>query len=148
MLGHERRVNGVIDTIKKIYPNIEIAPLCQIPNGQVEIYKSVMQYFEDNRDISMIWYATSLDEGGITALRELNLIENEIILAVDLPSFVQEALTKQDILATISQDPFTQGYQTIITIYQDLLKKGYASSKGFEISTEIILKENMNKHLR
>jgi LacI family transcriptional regulator len=148
MLGHQRRINGVIDTIETHCPKIEIVPLCQIPNGQVEIYKSVMQYFETNRDISMIWYATSLDEGGMTALRELHLIEKEVILAVDLPPFVKEALEKQEIMATISQDPFMQGYRTIVTIYEDLLKKGYAHSNGFEIHTEIILRENMAKLMR
>jgi LacI family transcriptional regulator len=148
MLGHEKRIRGVMETISKNYKNIEIAPLCQIPNGQIEIYKTVMEYFKCNKDISMIWYATSLDEGGITALRELNLLETEIILAVDLPPFVKEALDKRDIIATISQDPFSQGYQTISTIYSDLIQKGYYTSKGCEVPAEILLKENMKKHIR
>ncbi len=77
-----------------------------------------------------------------------NYIENIVnelppIIGYDLVDENKEALLKGKISALISQEPITQGYNTIMDLYKLLFLKQKENNKKY-IPINIILKENLN----
>lgn len=142
MLSHIQRIDGLKETIKSDYANIEIADICEIPFNDIEVYKAVKEYFKKNTDITCLWYATSFSDGGITALKELDLLYRVKIISIDLQEFTKNGLLHGYILATISQKPFLQGYTAMKIIFNYLLTGENEKLKNY-IDSEVILKENM-----
>jgi ABC-type sugar transport system substrate-binding protein len=132
------------DTINRNYPNIEISGVCEVPNNEIEIYKTVKKYFQKNQDVTCLWYATSISDGGIIALNELNLLNKIRILSIDLQDFTINGLLNGYIFATISQKPFQQGYHTMKVIFNHLLIGKTENLKNY-IENKIIIKESLSK---
>lgn len=142
MLGHIERIRGVQDVIKARKLDIVCEELCEIPFNDIEIYKTVKLYFEKHPDITSVWYATTVSDGGITAMRELGLLYNIKILCIDLQDFIREGLREGYIAATIDQDPFGQGYEVIKQMFSYLLS-GEQKQMFYKINSRIVLKENI-----
>lgn len=142
MLGHIDRIRGIQDAIKERKLDVACEELCEIPFNDIEIYKTVKQYFEKHPDITSVWYATTVSDGGITAMRELGLLYNIKILCIDLQDFIREGLREGYIAATIDQDPFNQGYEVIKQMFSYLLT-GEQKQMFYKVNSRIVLKENI-----
>lgn len=149
MLGHTQRMKGLRDTLSRIAPNIELLEPCEIPSSNdVEIYKVVNQYLAAHPTPTALWYATSISDGGITALREHDLLYKIRIVSLDIQSFISTGLEKGYIDATISQNPFQQGYLTTKIIFNSLLQEQYSIDLSDEVPGEILISENYDASIR
>ena len=142
MLGHVQRIEGLKDTLHRWYPQITMAGVCEIPSNDIEIYKTVKQFFQEHQEITSLWYATSLSNGGIVALKELDLLYKIKIICIDLQNFTREGLEEGYISATINQKPYKQGYETIKMIFNYLLT-GELTEYTHAIESEIVIRENL-----
>lgn len=143
MLGHIRKIDGLRDALEQSAPNIRLLAPCEIPSSNdVEIYKTVDRFLSGHPEITALWHATSISDGGITALQEHDLLYRLKIVTLDLQRFIVTGLEKGYIAATISQNPYRQGYLTIKTIFNALLQEQYDTSLSENVPCEILLPEN------
>lgn len=142
MLGHAQKLEGLRDAILQRQAPIRLLDVCELPGGNdVDIYKAVSAYLDANPTLTALWYATSICDGGITALQEHGLLEKTTIITLDLQPFIVQGLEQFYIRATISQNPRQQGYQVIKTIFNALLQERY-DPRSVDVPCEILIREN------
>lgn len=142
MLGHAQKLEGLRDAILQRQAPIRLLDVCELPGGNdVDIYKTVSAYLDANPALTALWYATSICDGGITALQEHGLLEKTTIVTLDLQPFIAQGLERFYIRATISQNPRQQGYQVIKTIFNALLQERY-DPRSVDVPCEILIREN------
>ncbi len=146
ILGHKQKIIGLKNALLNDYPHIHLTDVCELNDtNDISVYKDVKEYLINHPKISMLWYATSVSDGGITALQEQGLLGKCRIITLNVQQFISVGLEERYIDATIGQNPYTQGYQTMKIIFNSLLKDEYPSELSFTVPCEIFIKENYPK---
>ncbi|MDF2884923.1 MAG: ABC-type sugar transport system, periplasmic component [Clostridiaceae bacterium] len=117
----ELRVKGFMNAIDKTkYINVE--DVLEVPLGDEKVYDQVKEYLKKNTNINGIVNVTGGSLGLARAIEELNM-SNKIITIVfyDNKEKIVEHINKGSITCTIGQDPFRQGYDNLIYMYNYLV---------------------------
>lgn len=96
-------------------------PICDIPTNEIGIYNTVKRYLASYPHVSSIFYATSLNSGGIIAIQEAGLQNKVRIITLDMNDFIIEGLKNGSISASISQNPYVTGYNAAKIVFNKLL---------------------------
>ena len=143
MLSHTQKIEGLKEELTTRYDHIELIGVCEVSNNNIEAYKSVLNYMKKHKDISIIWYAIAINDGGITALEELDFLGKIKVISLDTQDFIRKGFEEGYITATISQQPDKQGYHAIKRIFDNLIKDKYPCDLIDEIPCEIIIRESI-----
>lgn len=108
------RAQGFKDKLEEAYPDIEIIAEqdCNADrNASLQAAESIIQA---NSDIQFIWGANAeMALGAYAATQSVNRSDIKVV-AVDTDSEVMEAvLNETNLVATVSQDPYTMGYKAM-----------------------------------
>lgn len=119
--GHAERVEGIRKIIGNEYPEIELLGVAENFDDDDLAYSSMKNVLAEHADLDFIYITAGGVNGALRALRER---ESSIkVCTFDDTPVVKDALETGSVLATISQQPFEQGYQAVKALFEMVIKK-------------------------
>lgn len=131
------RMQGFKDVICK---NIEKVDILEVPpRDEEKIYSMVKEYLNRNSNINGILNVTGANLGLTRAIEEVRMSEKlkTIVFCPDLEKII-EYIKKGTITYAIAQDPFRQGYNGLIYMYNYLVNGEKPSEKETWTKVEVM----------
>jgi LacI family transcriptional regulator len=145
VLAHKHRLDAFVKIIEEQYRGIEIDEVFENHDSDDEAYAHIKAYVSRTRDVSGIYLTSGIGPGGVArALGEAGLAGKVCVICFDyFPETVR--LIKNGLVhATIGEDPFTQGYQTVKILYEHIIERKEPASRIVHTKIDIGLRENID----
>ncbi len=142
VLGHNLRIAGFKECINLNYSNISIVAIEENDDSDEKSY-NVTKKILTTHNLDGIFFCAGGIQGGIDAIIELGLINKLNIITVDLVDVVKENLLNGNIIATICQEPYKQGFEAIKLMFDYLMIDNVPKNNIIFTATEIKLKYNL-----
>ncbi len=141
ILGHNQRVTGFNETIRKTCPNLTVIEILETLDDEQLAYDRTLQAFKENPEIEAVYLTAGGAAGAGRAIEQLGLAGKVLMIGNDLTD-AERSLLERDILsATIGQQPFEQGYKPISYLFNYLLD-GTLPPPQTLTKNEIFIKEH------
>ena len=142
--GHNRRVNGFKEVIEKEYPSLSIKEVIENNDDDELAYNLIKEILKNDKSINCFYFAAAGVDGGIKALMECDNYNDFVIITNDSSPTREEQIKSGIIDATICQQPFEQGYNSIKELFNCVMTKKMTTGKKMFTNIEIKLKYNFN----
>ncbi len=142
----EERKKGFFDVINN-YKKINIKDSLEIPFDDDGTYKTVKSYLEKNNDIDGIFNLTGGILGQLRALEELKLEKKIKSIVYDTTKETFEYIKNGSITCAIGQDPFKEGYDSVIYLYNYLVNGVKPKAEETYTKIQIVDKNNVKNFL-
>ncbi|MGN1442408.1 MAG: LacI family DNA-binding transcriptional regulator [Acutalibacteraceae bacterium] len=119
--GHGQRVEGICDVLKKDYPSIRLVGVAQSDDDDETAYREMKKAFREHPEIDFVYITAGGVNGTLRAVKEQK--RNVRVCTFDDTEFTRESLRRGDVLATICQQPFEQGYNSVKAIFDKIIMK-------------------------
>ena len=140
------RMRGFVDEVKEEYPFLSIADTIEYFEDEAVAKQLVKEYAERNPDLDGVYVTCFSGTVGVAkALKELNTEKKPLVIGFDTGAEIEEALRDNRLCATLSQDPFKQGYNAIIFMSKVLLGGWEPEQEYYYIKSSVILKNNVKE---
>ena len=137
------RVIGFRNVIERDFPNVSISGI-RDNNDRIDLaYQYVKDYFKQDKDVNAIYIVSAGQAGVIHAIEELGLAGKVPVLMYDLTPAVLQGLKDGIVSASITQDPFQQGYRPIKVLYEYFVHGTIPESDKMYTHVDIKLKYNI-----
>ncbi|MCR5604703.1 MAG: substrate-binding domain-containing protein [Lachnospiraceae bacterium] len=144
--NHELRRNGFNETLSN-YKDINTVGLIECHDNNDEAYKKVKDYLSKNKDIDGVYIVAGGQIGAIKALAEFNLTGKVKVVLYDFMKEILEAISKGMVTAAIGQDPFRQGHDPIIYLYNNAMTGELPPEKNMWTKIDVVDKSNVGNYL-
>lgn len=141
MLGHQQRVKGFMEVCKNDFKNTNIVGIVE-NNDDNDISYQVTKQLLTKHTINALYFCAGGVTGGIKAVDEICKNNRPIIICCDDTPEIRNLLLEDKINATVCQQPFNQGYESIKSIFNKLMV-GEFSFKQMYMQNEIKIKYNI-----
>lgn len=140
----ELRKKGVIEIIEK-NKNLNIIDTIEIPFDNEKAYLIIKEYLKNNNNISGIINVAGGIDGLARAIEEFGIEDKVKTIVYDTTENIFNYINKGIITCTIGQDPFRQGHDPLIYLYNYLATGEKPNIEDTWTKIEIIDKSNV-KH--
>lgn len=137
--GHIKRVNGFKDVLSKGNKKLEIVQIQQNDDDDKKSYE-VTQKILENQDIDLIYFCAAGIQGGIEAIVASG--KNVHAITVDESETVKRYIDNGLIYATITQQPFEQGYKPISLLAKYLVLNRMPEKTKIHTVNQIKIKQS------
>lgn len=121
--GHEERVRGFVDTIKRSRCNMTVESIQECKDDDYKCYEMVQKVMRDHPLISSFFFATSGGIfGGCKGLHQMTTRKTFNVVTFDLIGPIREFMKKDVISASVYQEPVTQGIRSLMVLTNKLLE--------------------------
>lgn len=117
---NNERWNGIIETVKK-KRKIRLSADIEADVSDERVYNATKEALQNNRNIGCIVVISGGIMGAVRAVQELNLAGKTKIICFDYDDNVINCIRKGIIYGAVGQDPFGQGHDPIISLYNYLV---------------------------
>ncbi|MBQ5430788.1 MAG: substrate-binding domain-containing protein [Lachnospiraceae bacterium] len=139
IIGHEERVRGFVDSIKRSHSNMTIESIQECKDDDYRCYEMVQKVMRDHPFISSFFFATSGGiYGGCKGLYQMTTRKTFNVVTFDLLDPTKEFLKKGVVSASIYQEPLTQGILSLQVLADKLLE--HKDPKSDVIHTNLSIK--------
>mgnify|MGYP000922278214 CR=1 FL=1 len=143
VLCHSERVAGFTDRIKKSYPGISIVNTVVNNDDDWESFAVTRKLLTQHPEINALYLAAAGVQGACRAVEDLGLRGKIKIISYDTTAPTCKLVREGAIVATIAQQPFTQGAKPL-DILLDYLGMDVKPDKDcYYTKIEIKIKENI-----
>lgn len=140
MQGHKDRVSGFIEKIQTEYKDIKIVKVIENNDDDVESYAKVKNEIMAYSAISYVCVTAGGVKGACVAIKECN--PSISVVSFDDTEEIKGLIADDSVKATITQQPFEQGYNSVKVLFNYVVNKVTPQSNIFtELSIKI--KENI-----
>lgn len=119
--GHAQRVDGIKEMINKNYPLINLIGISESNDDDETAYHEMKCAFEKHPEIDFVYITAGGVSGTLKAVRKQKC--NVRVCTFDDTEITRKALLGGDVLATICQQPFEQGYYSIKSVFDKIVMK-------------------------
>lgn len=141
VLCHTERIRGLRQTLEESYPHIHIIGTVENHDDEIESYTMTKQLLSDHPETDALFFTAAGIYGGCKAVTESGL-HPRIITFDEVPTTL-ELIKKGTVLATISQQPYRQGYRSL-DILSEYLTSGILPENELQYAEHsIIIRENL-----
>ncbi|MGN0533096.1 MAG: LacI family DNA-binding transcriptional regulator [Eubacterium sp.] len=119
--GHSQRVEGIENIIKKDYPAIKLLGVAESNDDDETAYQAMIKAFEIHPEIDFVYITAGGVNGTLKAVQRQK--HNVRVCTFDDTEITRQALCRGDVQATICQQPFEQGYYSVKSIFDKVIKK-------------------------
>lgn len=133
--GHVKRVKGLCDIISREYPEIRLVGMTESDDDDITAHNILCNALKENPEIDFVFITAGGVQGALNAIREQS--RNIRVCTFDETPVTRKALKQGDILATICQQPYEQGFGAIKALYETIILKNKIPSK---IHTDLYIK--------
>lgn len=139
---HAERQNGFLDAVKRS-KKIKIAGCVDVEDNNETVYKAVTEFLQSNKTIDGIFVTGGGPSGAVKAIIEAGLKERTRVVCFDRDKDIFQAIKDGIIYASIGQDPFGQGHDPVIYLYNYLVA-GQKPQDRIPARSDIVSAHNVN----
>jgi LacI family transcriptional regulator len=142
----ESRMRGFVDELREEYPFLSIVDTIEYFENESLAKQLVKEYVYKNPDLDGVYVTCFSGTIGVAkAMKELNAEKKPIVIGFDTGAEIEEALYDNRLCATLSQEPFKQGYNAIMFMSKVLLAGWEPEQKQYYTKSSVILKNNVKE---
>lgn len=119
--GHAQRVEGIRTVVEKEYPGIEIVGVSESNDDDTTAYCAMKNALAEHPEIDFVYITAAGVKGTLNAVKENK--SNIRVCTFDDTPVTKQALLNGDVLATICQQPFEQGYNSVKVLFDKIIMK-------------------------
>lgn len=119
--GHGQRVEGIKTVLKKDYPSIRLVGVAQSDDDDETAYREMKKAFREHPEIDFVYITAGGVNGTLQAVREHT--KKVRVCTFDDTETTRKALQNGSVLATICQQPFEQGYNSVKALFDKIITK-------------------------
>lgn len=141
---HENRMNGALDYFKKSVPGITVVGKYENRDQAETAYSLTKDMLTANPDLKVIYVTAGGPFGASKAIKDLGLTGKVGVVCYDhIPENIAYARTGE-IVAAIAQDPFGQGFDSCVYLYNYLVAKQKPASDFIPVKLDVMTHDNVN----
>lgn len=144
--NHEIRRNGFNETIDK-YSGIELCGLIECHDSNDEAYKKVKEFLQKDKNVDAIFVVAGGQEGTVNVVEEFKMQGKCRIVLYDFMRSNLENIKKGTVTAAIGQDPFRQGHDPIIYLYNYVVSRQLPPSDNMWTRIDVVDAVNVSNYL-
>jgi LacI family transcriptional regulator, galactose operon repressor len=142
---HHNRLEAFREIIEDRYPGITIEGVREHHDAENDAYEAVRSHLSDFAPPDGIYLTSGIGpDGAVRALHEAGLAGTVRVVCYDFFRTTVKLLKKEWVHATIGQDPFRQGYQTMKILYDYIVDHKAPSSDRIFTKMDIGFRENID----
>ncbi|MFN8497485.1 MAG: sugar ABC transporter substrate-binding protein [Anaerolineae bacterium] len=143
--AHELRRKGFEDTMKASYPDIKVVGVVENNDKGDIAFTQAQDFMSANPDLAGIYVTAGGPFGAARAVEQANKSGQVKVVSFDFVDETMDFVKKGVISATIGQDPFAQGHDPAIRLY-NLMVGGQAPKCGRLVTrADVVNKDNIAK---
>ena len=142
MLGHNQRITGFNQVMKKSCPQIQIVDILENLDDEQLAFDRTLEALNRLPGLDAIYLAAGGVAGTCRAIEQAGLGQKLTVISHDLTLATRQYLENGTITATIGQHPFEQGYQAVRLLFNYLLDESRPPEQLI-LPNEIFIKENL-----
>ncbi len=123
-----RRTGGLLERLEEYYPNIKINALHYNENNEEDSYLLVEKILKEQSNLDVLCVLGAGMAGAVNAVRDSGRASDLRVITYDMIPEVKQGLRDGIVDATITQEPFKQGYDSV-----QLLAKYVAYGETIEL---------------
>lgn len=140
---HEQRMNGALDYLKSKDPGITVVGKYENKDKAETAYSLTKDMLTSNPDIKVIYVTAGGPFGAAKAIKDMNLTGKVGVVCYDHTPENLQYVRSGEIVASVAQDPFGQGFDTCVYLYNYLVA-GQKPEKSFiPVKCEVVTPENV-----
>ena len=143
--AHELRRNGFEECIKQNYPDITILPPVENTDKADIAFSQANDFMTANPDLAGIYVTAGGPFGAAEAVEKAGQTGKVKIVSFDFVEETMQYVQKGVISATIGQDPFAQGHDPAIRLYNYLVGKVNPECTKLVTKSDIVTKDNIDQ---
>ena len=143
--AHELRRKGFEECIKQNYPDITILQPVENPDKADIAFSQAKDFMTANPDLAGIYVTAGGPFGAAKAVEEAGMTGKVKIVSFDFVEETMQYVQKGVISATIGQDPFAQGHDPAIRLYNYLVGKVNPECTKLVTKSDIVTKDNIDQ---
>ena len=140
---HEERQRGFEDALKSS-KKIVLVGRVAVEDSYDIVYNTIKKYLNTNKDIDGIFVAGGGPTGAVKAIVESGLKDRTKVICFDHDKDIFQGIKDGIIYAAIGQDPFGQGHDPIIYIYNYLVAGQKPPMDHIPTRSDIVDAHNVN----
>lgn len=141
VLCHTERIRGLQSTLAESYPRIRVNDILENHDDEIESYTVTKQLLDEHPETGALFFTAAGIYGGCKAVAESGL-HPRIITFDEVPTTL-ELIEKGTVLATISQQPYKQGYHSLDILFEYLTSGIFPEDELQYVEHSIIIRENL-----
>lgn len=142
---HEQRMNGALDYLAKNVPGIEVVGKYENKDKAETAYSLTQDMLTAHKDLKAVYVTAGGPFGAAKAIKDLGLTGKVGVIAYDhIPENV-EYVRSGEIIGAIAQDPFGQGFDPAVYLYNYLVA-GEKPADYIPVRLDVLTPENVNEH--
>lgn len=141
VLCHTERIRGLRTTLAQSYPHIKITDIAQNHDDEIESYTVTRQLLDAHPDINALFFTAAGIYGGCKAVTESG--RSPLCITFDEVPTTLSLLRSGTIRASISQQPYQQGYRSLDILFEYLTSGIRPEHELQYVDHSIIIRENI-----
>ncbi len=141
--AHELRRKGFVDYIKKNAPNIQIVGEVENTDKADIAYTQAQDFMNSNPDLAGIYVTAGGPFGAASAVEDAGKGGKIKIICYDFVDETMAFVKKGVIYGTVGQDPYAQGHDPVIRLYNYLVGGVVPPAGLLYTRADVVTKDNM-----
>ena len=137
------RLESFVNTIKNHYKDISIVDTIEVTYNPEQTYKQVVSLIKAHNDISLIYSTTGMQIQLAKAIEDTGMRGRIKAVVFDQNSDIFDYINKGVIAAAIDHDPFSQGHDPIIYMYNHLVDGTELSHDRIKCKASVVDTDNI-----
>lgn len=143
--AHELRRKGFEDVIKQDYPDITILPPVENQDKADIAFAQAKDFMTANPDLAGIYVTAGGPFGAAKAVEDAGMTGKVKVISFDFVDETMEFVQKGVISATIGQNPFAQGHDPAIRLYNYLVGNVQPECVKLVTRADLVTKDNIDQ---
>lgn len=143
MLGHNQRIEGFRSVLKRKYPGMIPVDFGETNDDDIQAYETALQMLEAHPEINALYVVAAGTYGVCRAVLSSGREGRISIVCFDSIPSTADMMRRGLIQATICQQPFTQGYQSVRIAFDYLVSGSRPEGTQYILKNEIKILENL-----
>lgn len=141
---HEQRMNGALDYLEENAPNIEVIGKYENNDKAETAYSLTQDMLTAHNDLKAIYVTAGGPFGAAKAIKDMGLTGKVGVIGYDhIPDNV-EYIRSGEMVAAIAQDPFGQGFDPAVILYNYLVA-GEEPDDFIPVELDVLTSENVDE---
>lgn len=140
---NEEKVKGFCNMLEAIAPKIRVEKIYETFELEDNAYYYVRKATEEIPDLAGIYVSTANSPGVCRALEDIGKPGDIKLITTDIFHDNSKYIKNGTIYATIYQAPFKQGYNSIYSLYQNIISKKYFPNVCY-VKPEVVMSSNLS----
>ncbi|MFM8319747.1 MAG: sugar ABC transporter substrate-binding protein, partial [Chloroflexota bacterium] len=143
--AHELRRTGFVDECKKSFPDIEIVGEVENTDKGDIAYTQAQDFMSSNPDLAGIYVTAGGPFGAAAAVEDAGKTGAVQVVSFDFVDETMEFVKKGVIYATIGQDPFAQGHDPVIRLFNFIMGGTVPQCARLVTRADIVTQQNIDQ---